>query len=545
MTFFKKYFLLKIVVLATGLLFFYSFSDAAPGDSLTMRNGDPVILRNDTLFYLHAGHQLMTLDERVQLVEQRLNNLATLPDFVADSLTIGNDSAFSLILYKGSLVMAVNDSDALFSDASRQELANEYKDVIGKTVTSYSERLNVHFIIKIIWQALALIIVVVLLIYAVNKLFRWIRYKLLVQQKFGEIKIRDYSLITAERLKMILDRGMRILRLVLILIVLYISLPVLFSIFPWTRPIADRLFGYIIGPLRSFVLGIIHYLPNLLSIIIIYIVTRYIIKGVRFFAKEIERGALKIKNFYPDWAIPTYNIVKGFLYIFMFIVIYPYLPGSQSKVFQGVSVFLGVLFSLGSTSAIANIVAGVVLTYMRPFKIGDRVKIGDTIGDVIEKTMLVTRIKTIKNEETTVPNSAVLSGHTLNYSAFASTDGLLLYTSVTIGYDAPWPQVHELLISAAKATPGVLQDPAPFVLQTSLDDFYVSYQINAYTRLPNQMVQIYSALHEQIQNKFFEAGVEIMSSHYSSIRDGNTVAIPKQYRPEDYKKPGFKVEKDE
>jgi small-conductance mechanosensitive channel len=214
----------------------------------------------------------------------------------------------------------------------------------------------------------------------------------------------------------------------------------------------------------------------------------------------------------------------------MFVVIFPYLPGSSSPVFQGVSVFLGILISLGSSSAISNAVAGLVITYMRPFRIGDRIRIGEVTGDVIEKSLLVTRVKTIKNEEITIPNSQVLTSHTVNYSMANDNEGLIIHTTVTIGYDAPWRQVHELLISAAMKTGGISREPAPFVFQTALNDFYVAYQINAYTKEPSRMAVILSDLHKNIQDAFNDAGVEIMSPHYRSVRDGNTTAIPPEYR---------------
>jgi small-conductance mechanosensitive channel len=223
------------------------------------------------------------------------------------------------------------------------------------------------------------------------------------------------------------------------------------------------------------------------------------------------------------------------------IAVFPYLPGAKSPAFKGISIFLGVLLSLGSTSAVANIVAGVILTYMRAFRLGDRVQIADTVGDVIEVSLLVTRIRTIKNVEITIANSMVLSSHIINFSGSVQKEKLILHTTVTIGYDAPWRKIHELLLAAAAETENVLKDPAPFVLQTALDDFYVHYQINAYTDMPARMAQTYSQLHEKIQDKFYEAGVEIMSPHFSTIRDGNRVAIPADYLPKDYVAPVFRV----
>ena len=206
---------------------------------------------------------------------------------------------------------------------------------------------------------------------------------------------------------------------------------------------------------------------------------------------------------------------------------------------------MGVLFTFGSAGALGNVVAGLVLTYMRAFKIGDRVTIGEVTGDVIEKTLLVTRLRTIQNEIVSVPNSTVMNNHTVNFSSDATTNGLILHTTVTIGYDAPWRQVHQLLIDAALSTQLIESEPAPYVLQTSLDDYYVSYRINAYTKMPNQQAKIYSQLHQNIQDKFNEAGVEIMSPHYNALRDGNATTIPAENLPKDYKTPSFNIRQDD
>jgi small-conductance mechanosensitive channel len=225
----------------------------------------------------------------------------------------------------------------------------------------------------------------------------------------------------------------------------------------------------------------------------------------------------------------------------MLVVIFPYLPGSDSPVFQGISVFLGFLFTFGSAGSLSNIIAGLVLTYMRLFKIGDRVKIGEVTGDVIEKSLLVTRIRTIKNEIISIPNSTVMSSHTINYCSDAVEKGLILHTTITIGYDVPWKQVHQALLDAADRTDMVLKDPQPFVLQTSLEDFYVAYQINAYTREPNKQAVMYSQLHQNIQDCCNESGIEILSPHYRAARDGNMSTIPANYLDKDYQVPRFNV----
>ena len=219
----------------------------------------------------------------------------------------------------------------------------------------------------------------------------------------------------------------------------------MFSFFPWTRGFAGTLLGYVLTPLAQAGRGFIAYLPDLFAIAVIVVVVRYLLKFIHLFFVGIERGAITLPGFYRDWGEPTYKIVRFLVIVFAAVMVYPYLPGSDTAAFKGISIFLGILVSFGSSSAIANIIAGVVMTYMRPFQIGDRVKIADTVGDVVLKTLLVTRVRTIKNVDVTIPNATVLASHIINYNSSAKQRGLILHTSVTIGYDAPWRKVHELL----------------------------------------------------------------------------------------------------
>ncbi|RLD50977.1 MAG: mechanosensitive ion channel family protein, partial [Bacteroidetes bacterium] len=297
---------------------------------------------------------------------------------------------------------------------------------------------------------------------------------------------------------------------------------------PWTKGIVQDFYGYITNPVKYILNGFLDFLPNLFFIIIIYYLAKYVVRVLSKIEQEYENDNITIKGFHKDWAKPTLNIIKVIVYAFALIFMFPYLPGSNSPAFKGVSLFLGVLFSLGSTSAIANLVAGIVITYMRPFMVGDRVKIGETMGDVIEKTTLVTKIRTLKNEEVTIPNATIINAHLWNYSKTTKDLGLILHTSVTIGYDVKWETVNKLLLKAARRTTLVQKDPKPFVLQKSLDDFYVNYEINVYTKQAKKMPLIYSELHKNILEDFIAANIEILSPHYNAMRDGNEVAIPGQ-----------------
>lgn len=387
------------------------------------------------------------------------------------------------------------------------------------------------------WQTGKHILYFVLVLLGQFLLFRlssWLYKKLknriqqLKDTRLKPISIQNYEILDTQKQVTLLIFLANILRYLLLFILLVLTIPILFSIFPQTKELAYKIAYYIWNPVKDILEGILGYIPNLFTIIVICLVIKYVIKGIRYLATEIDAGRLNINGFYSDWAMPTYHIIRFLLYAFMIAMIYPYLPGANSGVFQGVSVFVGLIVSLGSSTVIGNIIAGFVITYMRAFKQGDRIKLNDTVGNVIEKTAFVTRLRTIKNEIVTIPNSFIMSSQTVNYTSSARTYGLIIHSEVTIGYDAPWRKVHQLLIDAAKATPGVMPEPAPFVLETALDDFYPVYQINAYIQEANNMTTIYSDLHQNIQDYFDKAGVEIMSPHYTAFRNGNASTIPKE-----------------
>jgi small-conductance mechanosensitive channel len=266
------------------------------------------------------------------------------------------------------------------------------------------------------------------------------------------------------------------------------------------------------------------------------------LKTLRFFFEQVSAGKVTVTGLDAEVAPITYKLIKLLVLAFVLVIAYPYIPGSQSSAFKGISIFLGVLVSLGSTSAIANLIAGVSLTYMRSFRVGDVIKVGDSTGVVLERRLYITRLKTFKNEVITIPNGTILTSHVTNLSQEVRLgDGLILHTSVTIGYAAPWETVHALLIEAAHRTAHILKTPPPFVLQTALNDFYVTYELNAYTDAPDKMPWIYGVLHQHIQDKFNEAGVEIMSPHYTQVRDGNQTTIPADYLPPDYEAPAIRI----
>lgn len=491
--------------------------------------GAPVVVDEDTLFYLYAKRGGYTPQQRAKMDADAIIELGKRFNLHPDSVHIESTDIVTDVMYGDKVIVSFTDQDGLWANCTRDQLAAKERVVIVSKLKELKEEHS-------LWQ-LGKRILYFLLVLVGQGAFFWLTtwlYKRLKRRiwklkdtRLKAFKVQDYELLNTQKQVRLLIFLANIGRYLVMFLQLLITVPMLFAIFPQTKNLAYTIFSYIWDPAKGILKGIVTYIPNLFTILVIYFAIRYLVKGIRYMATEIEAERLKIHGFYPDWAMPTYHIIRFLLYAFMIAMIYPYLPGSQSDVFKGISVFVGLIVSLGSSTVIGNIIAGMVITYMRPFKLGDRIKLNDTTGNVIEKTPLVTRIRTPKNEVITIPNSFIMSSHTVNYSSSARNYGLIIHSEVTIGYDAPWRQVHQLLIDAALATPGVEPDPVPFVLETSLSDWYPVYQINAYIKDADKLAQIYSDLHQNIQDKFNEAGVEIMSPHYMAMRDGNETTIPK------------------
>lgn len=493
-------------------------------DSLRrMTPGIPVIVEGDTLYYLFAKRGGHTPQQRAEMNAAAITELGKRFNLQPDSVYIDSSDIVTDLMYGNKVLSSFTDQDGLWEGCSRDQLAAAKRKVIV-------DKLKVMKDEHSLWQLGKRILYFILVIVGQFLLFKltiWLFNKLkariqrLKDTKLKPISIQDYELLDTQKQVNLLVFLASLLRYAVMLLQLILTVPLLFAIFPQTKDLAYKLFSYIWEPIKSIFLGIVEYIPNLFTIFVIWLAVKYLVRLVRYLASEIQSERLKIGGFYADWAMPTFHIVRFLLYAFMIAMIYPYLPGSKSGVFQGISVFVGLIVSLGSSTVIGNIIAGLVITYMRPFKLGDRIKLNDTTGNVIEKTPLVTRIRTPKNEVVTIPNSFIMSSHTVNFSQSARDYGLIIHSEVSIGYDIPWRKTHQLLIEAALNTPGVVDDPRPFVLETSLQDYYPVYQVNAYIKDANQLAQVYSDLHQNIQDRFNEEGIEIMSPHYIATRDGS------------------------
>ena len=491
--------------------------------------GVPVVVEGDTLFYLYTKRGGYTPLQRAEMIDAAIMQLGKRFTLHPDSVYIESSDIVTDLMYGNKVIASFTDQDGLWEGRSREQLATDKRKIVVQKLKELKEEHSLWQLGKRILYFVLVLAGQYLLFWLTGWLFRKLKVRIqkLKDTRLKPISIQNYELLDTQRQVNLLIFLSNLLRYVIMLLQLLITVPLLFAIFPQTKGLAYQIFSYIWNPIKNILVGIVDYIPNLFAILIICFAVKYLVRLVHYLSREVEAGRLKFGGFYPDWAMPTYHIIRFLLYAFMIAMIYPYLPGAKNGVFQGISVFVGLIISLGSSTVIGNVIAGLVITYMRPFKLGDRIQLNDTTGNVIEKTPLVTRIKTPKNEVVTIPNSFIMSSHTVNYSASAREYGLIIHSEVTIGYDVPWRQVHQLLIEAALNTPGVIDDPRPFVLETSLSDWYPVYQINAYIREADKLAQIYSDLHQNIQERFNEAGVEIMSPHYMAMRDGNESTIPK------------------
>ena len=459
-------------------------------------NGAPLVLENDTLYTVHASLGLYSPLERTEYTLKKLRKLVELPIFKQDSLKVKSQNNLLMITYQGEWIQAISEEDAILAHLSQEELAESLQG-----------------------ELFLFVVAIITLFYLLNLLFRKLERQLLKQSFFKKgVKIKNYQMLNKDNMKYILGKTLFLLKLVIFFIIIFVSIPFALKLFPSTQMWAEKLLKLILDPLSQIGNAIMDYLPNLVIIGIIALIARMVLNLMRYFLYEIERGALKIKGFYKEWAKPTYDILRILFLCFIFIVSFPYLPGSGSSAFQGVSIFLGLLISLGSSSTISNGMAGIFITYMRAFRENDWIKVGDYIGMVIHRDSLVTRLKTINNEEVTVPNSMILSCSTMNFSSIGRTTGLVVTTQVKVRYDARLEDVDATLIAAAQATKGVTDKITPYIYHISLNELNATYEINAVTFEPQNMYIIKSDLIKNIYNAFRERNIELTSIEFIEIK---------------------------
>jgi len=475
----------------------------------------PVELDGKVLYRVR-GVTAYPAEARAAAIADRIREAADNPGVDPAKLRLEERDGRTEIRTDDVLVAAVVDADARLEGVSRGELAVVYLGILRNAIEEYRAARATDRLAIAAARAAASTVLVVAFILLVRFVFRRLD-RLIVRRFRGRIEAleaRSFEMVRAERIRALIRGGVRSARVLLVLAALFLYVQHVLGLFPWTRPVAVRLGAWLLDPLRIMWRAFVGDIPDLIFLVVLAVVVHYVLKLTKLFFDGIGRGTIRFEGFDPDWAPPTLKIARIAIVAFALVIAYPYIPGSGSEAFKGVSLFLGVVFSLGSSSVISNMIAGFAMTYRRAFKVGDRVKIGSVVGEVTEARLQVTHVRTPKNEEVVVPNSMVLNTEVTNYSTLAQTRGLILHTTVGIGYEVPWRQVEAMLLQAAGRTAGLEPEPRPFVLQRALGDFAVSYEINAYCRTPADMWSVYSDLHRHIQDVFNEYGVQIMTPNY-------------------------------
>ena len=469
--------------------------------------------------------------KRAEAIADRIVALASDRAFEPQDVVIV-ESEGALAVMGGELrVMMLVDADAALEGVSKSELALVVQGRIREAIVRYRSNRTRDAVLSSTWKALAATGVVALALVLLFTLWRRLDARVTerVHRRMQELKVESLKLVRLEDVGQVVRAILRTLRTLLAAVFVFLYLQLVLGLFPWTRWMHQRLADWLVGPLETMGAAVLSAIPNLIFLVILILVMRWVVKLVRLFFEAIERGTLTLADFDPDWAQPTYKIVRLALIGFGLVVAYPYIPGSSSAAFKGVSLFAGLVFSLGSSSIVSNIIAGYTMTYRRAYRVGDRVRIGDITGEVTAIRLQVTSIRTPKNEEVIIPNSLVTGSEVTNFSVYARTQGLILHTTVGIGYETPWRQVEAMLLMAAERTEGLRRDPPPFVLQRQLGDFCVTYEINAYTDQAHNILGQYTALHRHILDVFNEYNVQIMTPAYEGDPDQAKVVPREQW----------------
>ncbi|WP_300318637.1 mechanosensitive ion channel domain-containing protein [Accumulibacter sp.] len=477
----------------------------------------PVVVDGRVLLRVRGVTSFPAAD-RAAAIADRIERLASDPALSASQIHVVEAGDHTAILLGDRPIMVLFDADARIERVEREELVEATAKRIGVAIAEYrherSRAVLLRHAVEAAAAVLALAVVVALVIWLTRRLNGLLEKHF--RNRISSLGIQSFQIVRAERIWYVLGAVVSALRLLAIVVATVACLDFVLNGFPWTRGFARELTGVVVRPLITMGEALLAYLPDLVFLVILALVVRFILRLIRVFFNAVAHGSVTLENFEVEWAWPTYKLVRVTVLIFAVIIAYPYIPGSDSAAFKGVSLLVGVVVSLGSSSVIANLIAGLMITYRRAFKVGDRVMIGDVVGDVVEVRLQVTHLRTLKNEEVTIANSLILNGYVVNYSSLAEEHGLILHGTVGIGYDTPWRQVEAMLLIAARRTPGLLAEPSPFVLYKGLGDFCITYEINAYCRDARTMQNVNAELQRNILDVFNEYAVQIMTPNYET-----------------------------
>jgi small-conductance mechanosensitive channel len=466
-----------------------------------------------------------------------LLNLAQDQRVDPDRLVVREEPPYSMVSLAGPdgsdrSLLAVDDRAAAAFGIPRAALAERYRDQLREAIRAYRSSHSLSAWLR--GSALALLVLAIYMGWlrgqaALNaRLAAWLARP--EPSRLPAICLGSVRVLDERQLRELLQLLRQLANGLVLLLVTYLLVPLLLSLFPPTQVIAEGLRGHVLGVAQRLLAGFVAAIPNLLIIGLILAVTLLAIRASNAWFGEIGRGRLQIPGFYREWAQPTQRLVAGGLLLAGGVTAYPYVPGSGSKAFQGAGLFVGVLAALGSSAVATNVISGLMLIYTRAFREGDRVEINGVVGVVQDSALLVTRVLTPRNELVSIPNATVIGASIINYS-LAEREiqrPVALATTITIGYDVPWRQVHALMLAAAASVPSIAEEPAPRVLQTALNDFHISYELDACVRDVDRYRETLSELLAALQDQFAAADVEILSPGYHAVRDGSASTVPRR-----------------
>jgi small-conductance mechanosensitive channel len=475
-----------------------------------------VVVDGRVLFRV-VGTTAFPAAERARRIERAIKALAADPARDPAGLRI-EETPLGAVVKLGDerLMVAVDDDAELEGIESRLLLASAWVERVQRAVAEYRADRAPQALLRGGALATGATVALALALFAAGRLRRRIDARLQhrLDTRLHDLRIQNVPVIHARQIAAAARAALRMFWAAVWLALVFAYLEFALSRFVWTRPFAEGTIALLLDPLRRMRDGVLDSLPGLAFVAVLALVVYWVLRAGRLFFDAVESGAVKLSDFEAEWAGPTFRILRTIVVLFALVIAYPYLPGSSSDAFKGISVFIGVMLSLGAASMIGNLLAGYSMIYRRAFRVGDRIKVGDDIGDVTHIRAMVTHLRTPKNEEVIVPNSRLLGEQVINYSSVARTDGLILHTTVGIGYETPWRQVEAMLLLAAGRTANLKAESAPFVLQKSLGDFCVVYEINVYVGDAQSMGRVRTELHRHILDVFNEYGVQIMTPAY-------------------------------
>jgi len=511
-----------------------------------------IVIDGEALLQVRESLGRFSMEERAQQIRQRIIQVARNDSISVESLEIvesdrgeGSLSIVSSQLEDNADLLTVTLADAEAVNTTPELLANAYLNEIKACIGEFRRSRTTGYLLRAGLYSVLTTLGFVVLLLALGFFFS--RFSRILEtwgaSRIPDLRVRDFQLLTSGRITFILQQILKVIRFLLTVVFVVAYAALILRFFPWTRQVAFLLRSYALSVLANTGTAFVNYVPNLLTIVLVAVVTYYLLRLVKPLFNELGRSTLTLPGFYPEWAAPTYRLIALLAIALAAIVIFPYLPGFGSEAFQGVGIFIGVLVSLGSSSAVANAVAGVILIYTRAFQVGDTIRVNDVEGEGEGKLFLVTRVRTLNNSVVTISNGLLLSGNIINYSATIRESRTPVRTScdVGLGYDLSWQEAYETLATAALETNYVLEEPAPIVEHFALGDYAVTYRVKVYTRYPRRIEEIQADLLRNVHEKCNQAGIEILSPVYSAVRDGNPSTLPEANLPENYVAPGFKV----